>query len=373
MTLTRFRPTVVVVDLAAIKHNVKKVVSPDADLLAVVKANAYGHGAVPVARAALQAGAARLGVALVEEGLELRDAGITAPILMLSECPPGSEIEAIQGDLTLTLYSQRGVEALVAAGAACGRTPTVHVKVDTGMHRVGVYPSEDLIAFMRDVTQAGFEVEGVWTHFARAEDDGPTTADQMTRFQELLVQLEEADLRPPMVHAANSAATVLYPESHLDLVRPGLALYGMVANPQLQAHVGLRPALSWRSAVSFAKRLPAGEAVSYGHTHRLDKDAWIATVPVGYADGYSRRLSNRADVLINGRRCRVVGNVTMDQCLVDCGDDEVTSGDEVMLLGKQGEEEITAWELAEHNGTVAYEVLCAIGERVPREYVGEGA
>lgn len=371
MTLTRLRPTVAVVDLDAIRHNVQKILPKDAELLAVVKANGYAHGAVPVARTVLEAGADRLGVALVEEGQELRAAGIDAPILCLSECPIGSEVEAIAAELTLTVYSEGGLERLASAAAAAGRLPTVHVKVDTGMHRVGVYPPEDLVGFMKNVRAAGFEVEGVWTHFARAEDDGATTAAQLERFHALLEELDGAGLRPPKVHAANSAATVLYPETHFDIVRPGLALFGMVANQQLQAHMGLRPALSWRSAVSFAKRLPVGESVSYGHTFTLEHDSWIATVPVGYADGYSRRLSNTADVLIGGKRRPVVGSVTMDQCLVDCGDDEIAVGDEVMLLGRQGDEEVTAWELAEHNGTIAYEVLCSIGERVPREYTGK--
>ena len=370
MTLTRFRPTVAVVDLDAVAHNVRAILPAQADLMAVVKANAYGHGAVPVARAALAAGAARLGVALVEEGLELRAAGIDAPILTLSEAPLGSEEEAIRAGLTLTLYSQRGLEALSAAAASVGTMPSVHVKVDTGMHRVGVFPPEGFTGFVRAVRDAGFPIEGAWTHLARAEDDGATTSAQMELFGELLEKLDAEGLRPPLTHAANSAATVLYPETHFDIVRPGLAIYGLVATPQLQAHLGLHPALSWRSAVSFAKRLPAGASVSYGHTFTLERDAWVATVPVGYADGYSRRLSNRADVLIGGRRRPVIGNVTMDQCMVDCGDDAVAPGDEVTLLGQQGDEEITAWELAEHNGTVPYEVLCAIGERVPREYRG---
>ena len=364
---TRHRPTLVEVDLEAIRHNVRWLRPPGAELMAVVKADAYGHGDVPVARAALEAGASWLGVALVEEGLALREAGIAGRILVLSEIPRGAEAEALRADLTPTVYSAEGVEALARASAAAGRQVGVHVKLDTGMHRVGLWPPEDAVELCRLVLARGLALEGLWTHFASAESDERTTRGQLERFLRAVRAVREAGLRPRLLHAANSAATIRFPETHLDLVRPGAAIYGLAAGPGLAE--GLRPAMTLRSRVSFVKRLGAGEPLSYGHRYRLERDAWIATVPVGYADGYPRSLSNRAEVLIRGRRHRVAGTVTMDQLLVDCGEHRVAPGDEVVLLGAQGEERITAEELAEHAGTIGYEIATAISARVPREYV----
>jgi alanine racemase len=360
----RYRPTVVDVDLEAVRHNVRTLKPADAELMAIVKANGYGHGDVAVARAALEAGASRLGVALVEEGVRLRDAGIEVPILVLSEFPRGSEREALAADLTPSLYSEEGLAALVAAGSP-GRGVGVHVKVDTGMHRVGLYPPESTPAFVRRVASSGLRVEGLWTHLARSEEDVPATKEQLERF---VAAVDALDARPACLHAANSAATILHPESHFDLVRTGIAIYGLEPAPGVATGLNLRPALTWRSAVTMVKRLPAGEAVSYQHRYRLERDATIATVPVGYEDGYLRSLSSKADVLIRGRRRRVAGNVTMDQILVDCADEEVAPGDEVVLLGRQDEEEVSAAELAELMDSISYEVVTTIGDRVPREY-----
>ncbi len=294
-----YRPTWVEVDLDAIRVNARILKPETAELMAIVKANGYGHGDVPVARAAIEAGATWLGVALVEEGLELREAGIEAPILVLSELPPGSEAVALAHRLTPTLYSEDGLERL--SGAARGSVP-VHVKIDTGMHRVGVWPPEDTPAFARRVQEAGLEVEGLFTHFARSEEDEVTTKEQLARFLEAADAVRAAGVAPRLLHAANSGATILHPDAHLDLVRPGIALYGIEPAPGVGAHLGLRPALTWRSQVSAVKRLAAGEAISYGHRYRLERDAWVATVPVGYADGYPRQLTNLGEVLIGGRR-----------------------------------------------------------------------
>ena len=363
----RHRPTFVRVDLAAIRHNASLLTPQGVRLMAVVKADAYGHGDVAVARAALEGGATWLGVALVEEGIGLRAAGIDAPILVLSEVPPGSEAEALEAGLTPTLYSAGGLERLAAAAPA---GTAVHVKVDTGMHRVGVFPPEAAPTFAGEVARAGLRLEGLWTHFARSEEDEATTRDQLALFRRVVDDVKAAGHVPDLLHAANSGATILHPDSHLDLVRPGIALLGIPPGPGVGASLGLRPALSWHSAVSFARRLPAGEALSYGHRYRLERDANVATVPVGYEDGYARVLSSKADVLIRGRRHRVAGTVTMDQILVDCGDDDVTAGDEVVLIGEQGDERITAEELAGIIGTIGYEVVTIISERVPREYGG---
>ena len=363
----RFRPTRAEVDLAAIRHNVSVLRPPGAELMAVVKANAYGHGAVPVARAALEAGATWAGVALVEEGLELRLAGIEAPILVLSEFPRGSEAVALAHRLTPTVYTPDGLARLAAAA----RGPVgVHVKLDTGMHRVGVWPPEEAPAFLTAVLAAGLEVEGVWTHLARSEDDASVTATQLERFTGVLDAARARGVRPRYVHASNSAAVLCHPEARFDLVRPGIALYGIPPAPGVGEDAGLRPALSWRSAVAMTKRLPAGERLSYGLRYELANEATIATVPVGYADGYPRPASGSARVLIRGRRMPVAGTITMDQLLVDCGDEEVHAGDEVVLIGEQGGATITAAEVGAWAGTIAYEIVTRIGARVPREHVG---
>ena len=360
-----YRPTWVDVDLDAIRHNARVLKPETAELMAIVKANGYGHGDVEVARAAIDAGATWAGVALVEEGLRLRAAGIEAPILVLSELPPGSEAVALAHRLTPTLFSDAGLVRLAAA--ARGSVP-VHVKVDTGMHRVGVWPPEEAPAFARRVHDAGLEVEGLFTHFARSEEDDVTTEGQLSRFLETADAVRSVGVSPRVLHAANSGATILHPTSHLDLVRPGIALYGIEPAPGVGADLGLRPALSWRSRVSAVKRLAAGEAVSYGHRYRLERDAWVVTVPVGYADGYPRQLTNLGSVLIGRRRHPIAGTVTMDQLMVDCGDEEVQVGDEVVLIGHQGDETIGADALGRLFGTIGYEIVSRIGDRVPRRY-----
>ena len=360
-----FRPTWVDVDLDAIRHNARVLTPSGVELMAVVKANGYGHGDVEVARAAIEAGATWCGVALVEEGLRLRAAGIEAPILVLSELPAGSEAVALAHRLTPTVYSDDGLGRL--AEAARGSVP-VHVKIDTGMHRVGVWPPEDAAGFARRAQDAGLEVQGLFTHFAKSEDDDLTTKEQLSWFLEAADGVRAAGVTPRILHAANTGATILHPETHLDLVRPGIGLYGIEPAPGVGANLGLRAALTWRSRVSAVKRLAAGEAVSYGHRYRLGGDAWIATVPVGYADGYPRQLTNLGEVLIGGRRYRVAGTVTMDQLLVDCGDEEIGIGEGVVLIGSQGDETIGADALGRLFGTIGYEIVSRIGERVPRRY-----
>ena len=366
--MTRLRPTWVRVDLNAIRHNVRALKPQGAELMAVVKANAYGHGDVQVARAALEAGATWLGVALVEEGLRLRDGGIEAPILVLSELPPGSEQAALDAELIPSLYTDEGLTRLAAVTA--GRDLGVHVKVDTGMHRAGVYPAEAAVAFLERVARSGIGLDGLWTHFASSAEDEQTTRRQLDAFLSVVEDARASGFAPRLLHAANSGATILHPQSHLDLVRPGIAIYGIEPEPGVGADLGLLPALSWRSAVTMTRRLPAGECVSYGHRYRLERDANVATVPVGYADGYPRAASSRADVLIQGARCRVAGSVTMDQLIVDCEDVDVAAGDDVVLVGHQGAGSVSAWDLAASADTIGYEIVTRIGERVPREHVG---
>jgi alanine racemase len=368
---TRFRPTEAVVDLDAIRNNVSSLRTPGVRFMAVVKANGYGHGAIPVARAAVDAGAEWLGVALVEEGIALREGGLGVPILVLTEFPPGSEPEALAAGLTPTVYSHEGLERLAAASESAAVKPGVHVKVDTGMHRVGLAPSV-LVAFLGRTRDAGFRLEGLWTHLATSERlDDPFADVQLDRFEEAVRRARHAGFEPELTHAANSAAALARPRSRRDLVRVGLAMYGLAPGSGLPGTSELRAAMAWRSAVSLVKRVGAGEGLSYGLAYRTGRDTTIATVPVGYADGYARLLSGRAEVLIGGRRHPVAGAVTMDQILVDCGDDLVSTGDEVVLMVRQGDEEIRADDLASWIGTINYEVVCAVSERVPRRYLGE--
>jgi alanine racemase len=364
----RFRATEAEVDLGAIRHNVSVLKPGGSELMAVVKADGYGHGATEVAEAALSVGATWTGVALVEEGLSLRASGIAAPVLVLSELPAGSEPDAIEAGLTVPLYSEGGLARL--ARAAGGRRLGVHVKVDTGMHRGGVWPPEEAAAYVDRVVAAGLRLDGLWTHLAVSAEDPVETDAQLDRFAAAVQRVRAAGHEPSILHVANTGAVIMHPRSHLDLVRPGIGMYGLEPAPGVGRELGLRPALTWRSAVANVKSLPAGERISYGLHYRLLRDSLVATVPVGYADGYPRSLSSRADVLIRGRRRAIAGNVTMDQLMVDCGDGPVEPGDEVVLIGTQGEETIGAEELAGLAGTIGYEIVTRIGRRVPRGYTG---
>ena len=373
------RPAWAEVDLDAIRHNVAALiaVAAPAAVCAVVKADGYGHGAVPVARAALDAGAVCLAVAVVEEGADLRRAGVDAPVLLLAEPPVEAMAGALELRLTPTLYTRRGVEA-AAQAVRDGRRPVdVHLKVDTGMHRVGAAPDQ-VVELARAVEQErGLRLHGLWTHLAVAEDrdqDG-CTAEQLRRFEEVRDRLAGAGINPPLLHAANSAGAIAHPAARYDMVRCGIAVYGYSPGPAVGGDLGLRPALSLKARVSLVKELAPGERVSYGLRYRVEERCHVATVPLGYADGVPRRLSAvGGQVLIGGRRRPVAGTITMDQLMADCGPGPgVASGEEVVLIGRQGDEEITADEWARLLDTISYEVVCGVGPRVPRVYRGEGA
>lgn len=366
------RATRVEIDLGAIAHNTRLLtrLAAPAELCAVVKADGYGHGSVAVSEAALEAGASWLGVALVEEGAVLRKAGLDAPILLLSQPRHGDIDAAIRYDLRLTLYTRDGVAAAAEAARSHGRVARVHLKVNSGMNRVGAAP-EDILALAGDIaTGADLELEGVWTHCAVADD--PTNAfteTQLDCFDAVVSELESAGIRPPVRHAANSAATIDRVRARYDLVRTGIALYGIAPSPALAGQVDLRPALSLKAEVSYVKRVRAGERVSYGLHHEFARDTTVATVPIGYADGVPRRLAKvGGEVLVHGGRRPIVGVVTMDQLMVDCGDDEVRAGDEVVLLGCQDGDCISAQDWASALDTIPYEIVCGIGPRVPRHY-----
>ncbi len=363
------RPVWADIDLSAIEANTRRLcelVAPAA-VCAVVKANGYGHGAIPAATAAVAGGAAWLAVAFVEEGVALRDAGIDAPVLLLSEPAPAAMATAVEHGLTATVYSPVGVAAAADAGA-----PAVHLKVDTGMHRVGA-PPEALPGVVGAITAAGLHLEGFWTHLAVADeaDRDDTTKEQLRRFDDARSVLDDLGLTPDLVHAANSAGAIAHPAARYDLVRCGIAIYGVAPAPALSGRIALRPAMSVRAEVTHVRRIEAGEGVSYGHRFVAPAPTTIATVPLGYADGVPRRLGvDGAPVLIAGQRPTIAGVVTMDQLMVDCGPDaEVAVGDEVVLLGRQGDEEITADEWAARLDTISYEIVCGIGPRVPRIYM----
>jgi len=368
------------VDLDAIEHNVallRRAVAPS-DLWAVVKANGYGHGAVEVARSALAAGAAGLCVALVREGVELRAAGIDAPVLVLSEQPPTASDVIVRHGLTPTVYTAPAIDALAAAADRTGVADVaVHLKVDTGMQRVGANPHDVIWLVERLADRApALRLAGIFTHLAVADEPGRSgTADQLDRFDDVLVALRRRDLLAPdvAVHAANSAAALAHPSARRSFVRAGIAVYGISPGAGVdESCVGLRPVLSLRARVSFVKTVLAGSKISYGWRHTFERDTTVATVPIGYADGVPRRLSaTGGEVLIGGRRRPIVGVVTMDQLMVDCGPgDPVRPGDEVVLIGGQdgpdGGRRIRAEEWADRLDTIGYEIVCGIGGRVPR-------
>ena len=362
------------VDLAAVAHNVatlRSLVSP-ARLCAVVKANGYGHGAAPVGRAALEAGADWLAVAQVDEAVALRDAGIEAPVLLLSEPRLDEVADALDTRARLTVYSPPVIEAIAKAARRRDVGPVpVHVKVDTGMRRVGLEPDDAVATIGAVVARPELRLEGVLTHLPVADEPGnPFTEEQLVRFRAILDEIKAAGIDPGIVHVANSAGAIAHPAARYDLVRCGIAVYGIPPAPALDGLVDLRPAITLASEVSFVKRVRAGEAVSYGHHQRVAADTTLATVPIGYADGVFRALPlHGPEVLVGGRRRPMVGVVTMDQLMVDCGPaSDVQPGDPVVLLGAQGDERITPDEWAGRLGTISYEVVCAIGPRVGRRY-----
>lgn len=368
------RPTWVEIDLSAIGNNtrqVKSLVGPQVSVLASLKADAYGHGAVKVARTVLHNGASMLGVATVSEATPLREAGINAPILVFGYVPLWQMRAAVRLGLTITLYSVESAQALSRAALALGQTVKVHVKVDTGMGRLGIRAEqvEEIVMLMREIRGLpGLELEGVFTHFAMADTlDQAHVRIQLARFQNVLQVLEAAGMRPPLVHAANSAATIALPEAHFDMVRPGIALYGLDPSLEVRLPASFRPALSFKTQVAQVKIIPEGECISYGCTYTTERPTRVAVLPVGYADGFRRAPTNWGTVLIHGQEAPLLGRVCMDQCMVDVSHIPHTRvGDEVVLIGRQGQAMLTAEQIAQRLGTINYEVVSAILARVPR-------
>jgi alanine racemase len=357
-----------------ISHNVAIVAQRTApvQVWAVVKANGYGHGAVQVANAALAGGATGLCVAIVDEGVALRRAGITAPILLLSEQPPELADLIVGYQLTPTVTTTRGAAVLAASAAAADQTIKVHIKVDTGMHRVGVAPNETVSLASFVSSYESLTIEGVYTHFAVADDPShPANAAQLSSFNTVLENLSSRGINPPLVHAANSAAALANEPSRFTMVRLGIAMYGLRPGAGVaELCAGLIPAMSLKARVSAVRWVEAGEAVSYGLVRPLTKGSLIATVPIGYADGVPRALGRtNIQVLLNGVPRTIAGTITMDQLMIDCeSDSSVMVGDEVVLIGKQGDHSVTADDWAEALGTIGYEIVCGISPRIFRRY-----
>src|SRR5579885_3231374 len=368
------RPTWVEIDLSAIGNNtrqVKALVGPSVRVLASLKADAYGHGALKVARTVLHNGASMLGVATVSEATPLREAGINAPILVFGYVPLWQMREAIRLAVRITLYSSEAAQALSRAACSLGKTARVHVKVDTGMGRLGVR-AEQVAEVVRLVEQIhslpGLELEGMFTHFAMADSSDLTHARmQLERFQTVLDAVGKKGLRPPLIHAANSAALLSLPEARFDMVRPGIALYGLNPSEEVRLPEGFRPAMSFKTQVSQVKVIPAGECISYGCTYYTERPTTVAVLPVGYADGFRRGPTNWGYVLVHEQEAPVIGRVCMDQCMIDVTHiPGVRVGDEVVLIGRQGSAILTAEQVARRLGTIHYEVVSEILARVPR-------
>jgi alanine racemase len=376
------------IDLDAYAHNIKelrRITHTDALLMAVVKANGYGHGAAVVAREALQNGAEWLGVARINEAVELRKAGLQAPILILGYTPAALAQQLIEFDLTQTLYSYASAEAFSSHALKLGKKISIHIKMDSGMGRLGLVAdalvgqkkireaNPDALVTIENIARLqGLEVQGLFTHFATADSADKSYANrQLEIFLDFLHQLERTGLQPPIRHAANSAALMEIPASHLDMVRPGIATYGLYPSEEVNRdRVILKPVMAMKSRIINLKNVPAGFKVSYGITHRTDKPTTIATVPVGYADGLNRLFSSCGRMLVHGQPVPIIGRVCMDLTMLDVADiPDVGIEDEVVIFGQQGKASITADELASELNTINYEIVSNVMARVPRVYV----
>jgi len=367
------RATWAEIDLGAIRYNyrqVKKLVSGQASILVVVKGNAYGHGMFEVAKTLENAGIDFFGVATLDEALYLREKKIKKPILVLGSVLPKEAEPAVKNDITLTLCHMELAKAIDKAAAKLKKKADVHIKIDTGMGRIGVW-HEGAFDFVRDIVFnfKNISVGGIYTHFSVAGRDEFFTTYQLDAFNALLEELKHLGIDIPYRHTANSIATVALKKAHLNLVRPGIIIYGMYPKRSFSNKVHLKPAMSLKTKVVFLKKTQPGMSISYGRTYITQKPTTIATLPIGYADGYGRILSNKAKALVRGQIAPVVGKVTMDQTMIDVGHIEgVKLGDEVVLIGRQGGNEIRCEELARLAGTIPYEIVCSISNRVPRIY-----
>lgn len=369
---TFYRPTWAEVDLSAVRHNVRVLrrhLPPGTRMMVAVKANAYGHGLLKVARTLASDGIDYLGVACMDEALALRRARVRTPILCLGAYFKDDVEVIVRHGVTATVTDLERAKALDRCAGRLKKTARVHVKVDTGMGRLGFWheDADDLI--LKLCALKNISVEGMYTHFPSADVDEAFTRSQIAAFCALVERLEIRGVRIPLKHTANSMAVVGFKESHFNLVRPGLAVYGMHPKDELLGHLDLKPVMSFHTKIAYLKKVLPGRSISYGRTHVTGRPTLIATLPVGYGDGYNRQLSNRGRVLVRGQACPIVGTVCMDQTMIDVGAvADVRLGDEVVLIGRQGAEAIPAEEIARLCHTIPYEVICWISPRVPRVY-----
>ncbi|MCK8827610.1 alanine racemase [Natroniella acetigena] len=374
----KLRPAWVEIDLDNIGYNIaefKKNLPDDTLLMIVVKADAYGHGLVEVAKTVLEEGADRLAVAILDEAIQLRKAGLTeVPILILGWTPPELASEVVKYDLIQTVYDQQLATSLTTAAQDLNQEAKLHLKVDTGMGRVGLQPKE-VMEFMAGITKLdSLVVEGIYTHFAVADKEDKTyTYQQLNKFEQLIKDLEDQGIEIPIKHSANSAAFLDLPETYFNMVRLGIITYGLWPSSEVEQRIDLRAGMRLKARIAHLKEVPAGTDISYGRTYKTTAQQKIATLPLGYEDGYSRLLSSNSQVLVKGKRVPVVGRICMDQLMIDVTEvDGVEVGDEVTLIGQDGEDEITVTEVADRIGTINYEVVCMISKRIPRVYVKDG-
>jgi len=376
--MENIRPVWLEINLDAIAHNVKtikQIVGENTQIIAVVKANAYGHGAIEVSETLLENGVTMLGVGVVDEGIVLRKAGIKAPILVCG-LTTGDQFESlVLHNLTATVCDLRTAQILSRIADKRKKRVRIHIKIDTGMGRLGIL-SKDTLNFVKEISEMkNIEIEGIFTHFAASnEEDGIYTRKQFEKYKKALLELEEEGINIPLRHVANSAAILHSSSLHLNAVRPGIALYGLFPSPKTKRTIQLKPAAEFKTKIVFLKKVPAGKSIGYGRTYITTKSSRIATLPVGYADGYSWLLSNKGEVLVRGRRAPIIGRICMDLCMIDVTHiSGVQIGDEVVLWGKQGSEMISAEEVAQKIGSIVYEVICMVDkERVPKVFIKNG-
>ena len=365
------RPTICGIDHEALRSNLRQIrdkVGSRVKILCMVKANGYGHGATEISPTLARAGADAFGVATLEEAVQLREAGIQAPLIVLAGVFPAQLDTFVEYKLTPVVHDLISLKALNRESSRRQVELGVHLKIDTGMGRLGFLAAE-ADQWIAAIKQAeSLHIQGVFSHFSHAESvQGDYTQKQLEIFKRVLGQLRSADVIPDLVHLANSAATITLPAAYFDMVRPGLMLYGVYPSPNMKEQINLKPVLSWKTKILQLKNVPSGTSVSYGQTYVTERESLIATLPIGYADGYPRVLSNRGEALVRGQRARIAGRVCMDLTMIDVTDiRNVRQGDEVVLLGRQGGAEISADEIAAWANTISYEILTSIGTRVPR-------
>ena len=370
-----YRPTWVDIDMQAARHNfqtVRQLVGEQVKICAIVKANGYGHGSVELSKLYVAEGVDFLAVATIDGALKLRNAGIEVPILVLGWTPTEAYQAAVENDVRLTMYDLQEIKKLNEAAASKGKKALVHLKIDTGMTRLGFMATEEnLEQIAQALALPNIEIEGIFSHFSKADEKSKDYAyKQLAIFKDFVARLEEkTGYHIPIKHMANSAAIIDLPEAHLDMVRPGIVLCGLQPSSEMLNTADLQPVLSWKAKVSRVQQVPAGTLIGYGGTYQAEKTMTVATIPVGYADGYDRLLSNKGYVLYQGKKLPIVGRVCMDQFMVDASSAaNLQVGDEVMLIGSQGEQSLTVTEMAEMLQTIDHEIICAIAARVPRIY-----